>query len=394
MTHTAQTRFSRKTVAIAVALVIGIGGWLVSHPSQAAQEKDKEKAKAPTVLELSHSDLATVEHGYLTQPVALSGTLSPVKQTLIGAEVEGIATEVLVRNGESVKAGQLLARLDTRELRDRVTASAANLERARAELKLAEKDRLRSTDLLKQHFISPNSHDATESKYAVAQAQVKAEEAQLALAQKSLDHATLRAPFAGVIYERHVDVGSRVAIGQKLFGLVDLHDLEFEAKVALAELPAIKAGQAVSLRVEGFSSRSFTGRVERIAPMADNGTRMVPVYIRLKNDDGQLRGGMFAQGEVAVAAAETDHLPLSALRGLDGKAPYVLAVENGKLVEHKVQLGLINQISKTAAIGAGLKVGTKVVAAKLDNIKAGQQVKLPDDTHAGEPAKVDAKKAG
>jgi RND family efflux transporter MFP subunit len=306
--------------------------------------------------------------------------LTPVTQSLLAAEVDGVATDVLVRPGEAVKAGQVLARLDARELHDRLQASAASLERAKAELKLAEKNHTRSSDLLKQNFISPNSHDATENQFAVAQAQVKVEEAQLAIAQNTQNHATIRAPYAGVISDRYIDAGSRVAIGQKMFGLVDLHDLEFEAHVSTAELPSIKSGQPVTLRVEGFADRSFTGHVERIAPVADAGTRMVAVYIRVKNADGQLKGGMFAQGEVAVASADTDFLPLSALRGLDGKQPYVMTVEGGKLVERKVQLGLINQITKVAALSAGVKAGDVVVAAKLDNVKAGQRVALPGET--------------
>jgi RND family efflux transporter MFP subunit len=371
----APARFSRKTIAVAVALIVGTTGWFVSHPSRAAEEK---KPAANVVLELASTDLAQVAHGDLRRPIRLSGSLNPIRQTVLNSQVEAVVAEVLVRPGESVAAGQLLARLDTAELQNLAASRAATLERSRAELKLAEKNRARSADLLKQHFISPNSYDATENSYAVAVAQVKADEAQLSIAQRSLANATVRAPFAGVISDRVVDPGARVTANQKLFGLVELADLEFAADVAMADLPQIKPGQDVVLRVEGFGDRAFNGKVERIAPMAIAGSRMVPIYVRLKNTDSALKGGMFAQGEVIVARDDsTNMLPLSALRGLDTAKPYVLTVESGKVVQHNIKLGLIDDLNKTASIKDGVKTGDLVVIAKLESIKAGQSVKLP-----------------
>lgn len=371
-------RTSRKTIVAAITLTVGLGAWLVSHPSRAAQPDKDKKKDAPTVLELASTDLAQVAHGEQRQLVPMSGSLSPVRQSVLNAPVEAVVAEVLVRPGEYVKAGQVLARLDTRELRNQLTSRQANLERSRAELKLAEKNRGRNADLLKQHFISNNSFDASENSYAVAAAQVKADEAQFAIAQKSLNDADVRAPFSGVVSERTVDPGMRVGMNQKLLGVVDLADLEYEADVPMNQLPLVRVGQDVALHVDGFGSRSFAGRVERIAPVATSGSRLVPIYVRLKNLDGALKGGMFAQGELTVArAGSANTLPLSAVRGLDERKPYVLAVENGKVVQRSVRLGLINDQDKTAAIDEGVKAGELVLIAKLENIKPGQAVKLP-----------------
>jgi RND family efflux transporter MFP subunit len=372
----ARPRFSRKAVVAAVTVAVGLAGWQVSRPTRAAPE-DKKPA-APTVLELASTDITPVMHGEQRQPIPLSGSLNPIRQTILNANVEAVVAEVLVRPGEQVKTGQLLARLDTHELQNQLIARQASLERSRAELKLADKNRTRSADLLKQNFISSTSHDSAESSYAVAAAQVKADEAQVAIARKSLGDAEVRAPFAGVISDRLVDPGARVSMNQKLLALVDLNDLEFTADLPMNQLPMVKTGQEVTLHVDGFGERSFTGRVERIAPVAQSGSRMVPVYVRLKNSDGALKGGMFAQGEVIVArTASADTLPLSALRGLGTAQPYILAIDGGKVVQRNIQLGLVNDQDKTAAIKGGVKPGELVLIAKLDNIKPGQQVKLP-----------------
>lgn len=375
MNATPRTPFSRKAIAIAITLAVGLSGWLVSRPSRAAQP---EKKDAPPVLELASTDITHVLHGEQRQLIPMSGNLTPVRQSVLNANVEAVVAEMLVRPGELVKAGQVLARLDTRELRNQLTARQANLERSRAELKLAEKNRSRNADLLKQHFISNNNFDASENSFAVATAQVKADEAQFAIAQKSVNDAEVRAPFSGVISDRFVDPGARVGMNQKLLGIVDLADLEYEADVPLNQLPMVKVGQDVALHVDGFGERTFAGHVERIAPVATSGSRMVPIYVRLKNPEGALKGGMFAQGELTVArAASTNTLPLSALRGLDEHKPYVLLVDAGKVVQRNIRIGLVNDQDKTASIDEGVKSGDTVLIAKLDNIKPGQQVKLP-----------------
>jgi RND family efflux transporter MFP subunit len=376
----------RAPVLIAAALVLLVGGGLAARSMSGAQ---RSKADKPAVImELAASDLVTAQQRSIEQPVPLSGTLSPVRQAILNAKVEGVVTQVDVRPGERVKAGQVLARLDTRDLRAQLDARLASLERARAELALAARNRARSADLLQQNFISPTSHDATENQYRVAAAQVKIEEAQAEMARKAMQDATIRAPFSGVIATRHIDVGERVGVNQKLFSLVDLSELEFEAWVGMRDLPRVRTGQTVSLKVEGFGERTFNGRVERIAPVAETGSRMVPVYVRIGNADQVLKGGLFAQGTVAVARVESATvLPLSALRGLDGAHPFVLAVEKDRLVERKVRLSLVNDLDKTAAV-EGITTGQMVVIAKLDNLKAGQQVKLPNfgTVPSGKPA--------
>ncbi|WP_374536008.1 efflux RND transporter periplasmic adaptor subunit [Chitinimonas taiwanensis] len=376
MTAFQSSRFKRRAIVVAALLALAGGGAVLTHKGDAAA-KDKA-TETPTVLELASSDLARVSDSTLIQPLALSGTLNPVRQTLINAEVDGVLREVLVRPGETVQAGQILARFEASDLNNQLAARAATRERARAELELAKKNRERNANLLKQGFISPNAYDESENAVAVAAAQLKAEEAQAALASKAVSDGVVRAPFGGIVASRKVEPGTRVGVNQTLFSLVDLDELEFEASVAVSRLPAVKQGQPVRLNIEGFGDKPFNGSIERIAPVADAGSRMVPVYVRVKNPGHSLRGGMFAQGEATLAQVEhAATLPFSAIREMDGKAPFVLAVENGKIVTRPIKLGLLNDLTKQAEISAGLKPGAVVVIAKIENLKPGQAVKLP-----------------
>lgn len=385
MSHSVFSSGPRRIAAIVLLVAIVVGLIVATQKSKAAPEANQPKA--PTVLELAASDLITVQSGELKQLIALSGNLVPMRQTVIGSQFDGSISEVLVRAGETVKAGQILARFDDRDLLNQLATRNASLEKSRAELALAAKNLERSANLLKQNFISSNSYDTAESSYAVAAAQVKSEAAQLAMAKKSVGDAVIKAPFAGVIAERMVEPGARMGGNQKLFSLVDLSTLEFDANVAAAKLPAIKPGQEVRLAVEGFGEQRFIGHVERIAPVAQAGSRMIPIFVRVDNHQGLLKGGMFVQGEVTVASIPNARMvPVSALRGAEGEQPFLLTVENGKVVERKVKVGLINDLSKMAAISEGVNAGQTVVIAKLATLKAGQQVKLPGQVQKATPA--------
>ncbi|WP_179958320.1 efflux RND transporter periplasmic adaptor subunit [Chitinimonas arctica] len=370
-------RFKRRPLLIGAATVLVVGGIIASQSGRAAPDASKA-AKPPVVLELASSDVVRVADASLIRPLALSGSLNPVRQTAINAEVEGVVAAVLVRPGEVVKAGQVLARFETSDLNQLLATRQANQARARAEMQLAQKNSERNADLLKQGFISPNSYDQSESSLAVAVAQFKAEEAQTALARKALGDSAVRAPFGGIVSDRKVEPGSRVNMTQHLFSVVDLDEMEFEAAVPVNALAAVKVGQHMTLTVEGYPGKQLGGRVERIAPVADSASRMVPIYVRLQNPDGLLKGGQFVQGELALARA--DHaatLPFGAIRGLHGPAPHVMAVENGKAVSRPVRLGLLNELSKQVVVESGVPVGALVIIAKVENIKAGQAVKLP-----------------
>jgi RND family efflux transporter MFP subunit len=338
------------------------------------------------VLEFTAADIAHVQKRELARSIPFSGSLAPLVQTTVKSRVSGEVSKVLVREGESVAQGQLLAQIETADLQSRLDAQVATLEEARAKLDLAQKNRENNKALLNQKFISQNAFDTTHSTYEAAAAAVRSSDAQLRIAKKAMDDATVRAPFAGIVARKMANVGEKVGVDSALFALVDLARMEIEAPAPAAEIPAIKPGQPVSFRVDGFGERAFEGRIERINPTAEPGSRAITLYISVANRDGVLKGGMFAKGQIVLdkttAAAV---IPSSAVREEAGQT-YVFTIEGGKIARRSVRLGFSEPQQGLVEITQGLEVGVPVVSVRAAGLKVGAPAILK--TGASVPAKA------
>ena len=355
---------------VAAAIVASLVGY------RATQAKPDARKEGPVTLEFTPADLAVVEVKSLTRSIPFSGSLSPVVQTAVKSKVPGEVTRVLVREGETVKDDQLLAQIETADLQSRLDAQAAALEEAKAKLKIAEKNRENNQQLLRQKFISQNAYDTTESTYEAAAATVRSQEAQLRIARKALDDAAVRAPIGGVVATRSVNAGEKVGVDQALFTLVDLGRMEIEAPAPASEIPSVRVGQAASFRVDGFGERAFEGRVERINPTAQPGSRAIMLYISVRNPDGALRGGMFTKGQIVLERSQPGAvIPATALREESGQ-PYVFTIENGKIARRSVKVGAAQPDEGLVEIVSGLERGMHVVAAKVSGLKAGAPARL------------------
>ena len=333
---------------IAVVMISGsIVGWRASQASKPEPKKTDDKV----VLEFTPSDIATVELKSLVNTIQFSGSLAPVTQTTVKSKVPGEVTKVTVREGQTVTQGQLIAQIDTLDLQAKLDAQAAALAESRAKLDIALKNRENNQQLLRQKFISQNAYDTTQSVYEAADANMRSAEAQLRMAQKAIGDAEIHAPFAGIVAKKIVNAGEKVGVDSPLFQLVDLGIMEIEAPAPASEVPAVRVGQAVTFRVDGFGERAFEGRVERINPMTEQGSRSITLYISVTNRDGVLRG------KRAVKVGSTE-----------------------------AQAGLVE-------VKSGLETGLQVVSARVTGLKPGTPaiLKAPG-AKATEEAKDDAKR--
>ncbi|MBK9605814.1 MAG: efflux RND transporter periplasmic adaptor subunit [Betaproteobacteria bacterium] len=322
-------------------------------------------------LEFVSTDLTQAENRSIAQRLPLSGTLQPRDQAVVKARIGGDVKHALVREGEAVRAGQLLAQLDSPDLRARLAEKQANLDAGRAQLAIAEKNRATNQALLKQGFISQNAYDNVESTMNIQRETVKSWEAQVAMARNALADAQAVAPIAGIVARQHARTGEKVAVDAPLYTLVNLRQMELQAMVPGADIGAVQLGATVRFTVDGFEGKSFTGRVERINPTAEPGSRTVTVYIAVPNPDLLLRGGSFASGALdLVASAPRPTLPLSAIRSENGQN-FVWLILDGKLARRAVVLGRRDEAAGLVQLAEALPAAAPVVAARVDGLREG-----------------------
>ena len=352
----------------------------------ASQGSPANTPVAPKLIELSASDLGAAETREVRRELPLTGQLRPIHQALMRARVAGEVIEMRVKEGETVVSGQVLARIDPMESRARLDVRQATLAANKATWENNERTRKNNEELLRKGFISQSAYDTTLANSTVAQAQVKAAEANVALARRTLDDTTIKAPFAGLIAERSAQVGDKASVDMKLLNLVDLSRMEVEAGVPASEIPRVAPGQEVNFKVEGFGEKLFKGKIARINPQSQAGSRSIIVYVEVLNPDGALKGGMFAKGGLTLTRRDAvTAVPISALREERGET-VVYAIENNRLARIPVKTGARNEDEAwaeiTASDNARVKPGIRVVKSNLGILNSGVEVKVTDGRSA------------
>jgi len=353
---------SRYWIIPILVLLVVVAGVAIKRQRSAAAVPPPVAVQAP--LEIVQVDLVKVNEGPLARTVAVSGLLQALRQTLLTAEVEGRIDEITVRTGDKVSPGQLLAHMNPEDLNSHIAESRANLAAARAQLDLAERTQQRNEELKEKNFISANSLDSSKSSLDSARESLRAREAQLALAVQALPKATVRSPIKGIVAERAIEVGQHVGVNARLFSVVDLSELEFAAKLPANEIGAISVGQVVSLDVEGVAE-PVEGRIERISPIAEDASRMIPLFVLVPNANEKLKSGMVGRGKIVVAGSQkTLFISDQALRDDNGR-PWVLAVVGQQLQKRVVETGIRDESSGMIEIRSGLAVGEQVLLARV-----------------------------
>ena len=354
---------------LAIVFIAVVAGSLVAWRISSAK-KDVMKP-AEVTLEFSPADVMTVAQQSLTRTLPFSGSLAPLVHSTVKSKVSGEVKRVLVREGEAVTKGQVLAQIDTADLNARLDAQVAALEEAKARASIADKNREGNLKLLKQNFISQNAFDTTNSTFEASAAAVRSAEAQAQIARNARQDAVIRAPISGILAKRMVNGGEKVGPDSPMFTVVDLSKMEIDAPAAASEIPSIRVGQMATFKVDGFGDRVFEGRIERINPMTEQGSRSITLYISVANRDGLLKGGMFAKGLLVQDKTEpTAVIPLAAVRD-DGGQAYVFTLEGGKVAKRNVTLGLNEVEAGLVQVKTGLDTGAQVVSARMVGLKAG-----------------------
>jgi RND family efflux transporter MFP subunit len=364
---------------IVLTLVAGVFRALSNKRAQ--QNAASAPANVITQVELAGTDVTKAELRNITEGLAISGTVKAVNYAVIKARVAGELKEVVAREGDAVKTGDVLARIDPTEYQRRWQQAAETASAAKSQMEIAQRAWDSNKALIDQGFISKAAMDNSVASYQGAVASHKAAIAGADVARKALDDATLRAPFAGIVSSRAAQVGERVAIDAKIMELVDLSQLEVEVPLSPSESMDVRVGQVASLQVED-RKETLGAKVKRISPSAQTGSRSVLIYLTLDKAEG-LRHGLFAKGILGMGKSQVLAVPLSAVR-TDRAQPYVQVVEqvgDQLQVAHKtVTLGvrgmdLAQPESETMVGVTGLAEGSTVLKSNVGALREGMVVK-------------------
>jgi membrane fusion protein (multidrug efflux system) len=365
-------------------LVLGVGLGLVraldKRKTQAASARAAaESLKTAPVYTLSASDVVAVQALELTQTVGISGSVEALQTAAIKAKTAGEIQGLAKREGDTVKAGEVVARIDSTEAQARVRQAARQAESAQAQVAIARRTMDNNQALVRQGFISATALETSSANLAGAEATHQAALAALDIARKSLADTTLRSPISGQIAARLVQNGERVGIDTRVFDVVDLSGFEMEAAIAPGDAVAVKVGQSARLQVEGLAE-PVQATVSRINPSVQAGSRSVLVYLSIDNSTGTsgLRQGLFAQGMLGTARAALLAVPVSAVR-TDKPAPYVQVVENKQVVHKPVEPGVRGNDTTSGepmVAVTGLAENTVVLQGAVGSLREGTAVKF------------------
>lgn len=366
-----------KWALLALVVVLLGAGLLRALSARKTQQQAVEALatqRTQTVVALGAADLVQVKTLELVQGLSVSGTLKAVNTAFVKARVAGELQALTVREGDSVSAGQIIARVDATEYQARVRQAHQQAEAARAQVDIARRNFENNRSLVEQGFISKTGLASSVASLAAAEASYRAAQAGAEIAGKSLDDTVLRAPIAGLVAQRLAQPGERVGIDARIVEIVDLSRLELEASLSAAESLELRLGQNAVLQIEG-ATQPIAARLVRINPSAVTGSRSVLVYLAIDAAPG-LRQGLFAQGTLGTTRVRTLAVPLSAVR-TDKPQPYVQLVSQQQVVHQSVELGARGELDGQTMVGIkGVAESATLVAGTVGTLRDGSAVKL------------------
>jgi RND family efflux transporter MFP subunit len=369
----ASRRARRIGIAAALVLVCAAGGAFFAFGGHAAVEA---KTDAPVTLEFLATQLTRPAQRRLAYDLALPGTVQATSQAMVRSRVSGVIKQVNVREGDPVAAGQVVAEFDTNVLRAQLAEREAGLASAKANLEQAQRTREANAQLVQRSFITQNAFDTADATYQAQVATVAAAQAQVAQAQIQVDDAVVRAPIAGRVARRYVQPGEKVGQDAQLFTLVDLARLEVQAQAAVSDVALVQPGTAADVQIEGLSGQHFRGRVERINPSADPGSRSIDLYIAFPNEREQVRTGMFANVHLHLPAERASTaLPVAAIQS-DAGQNFIWVVRDGRLARRVVTVGRRDEAAQLVEILGGAGADDEVLATRFDNLKDGGPARI------------------
>jgi RND family efflux transporter MFP subunit len=361
----------RKTI-----LVIAIGVALAAC-NKGPKEADKKDGKDKPAVQLSISpeDTLTLQTNALASGPVVTGSVQPERKADLRAEVSAVVLQVLKENGETVKRGDVLVKLDQTALRDSLSSAEAAARTAAQALDQSERQVTRMKTLRASGMTSAQAMDDAEVRRNAASSEVAAARSRAALARQQMTRTEVRAPFDGVVSDRKVSAGDTAQPGKELVKVIDPTSMRFEGRVSADRIGVVKVGQPVSFRINGYN-QEFRGVVKRVDPAANAVTRQVEVLVAFAPGTQQPRvSGLFGEGRIEAESAPALMLPEGALVKAGDKA-YAWKLNGTQLAKADLVVGARDPRTGNYEVVKGLAAGDVILRTPNSAFKDGQKIQM------------------
>ena len=368
------TRKLRLMVAIcgiAIAIAITLTG---CNKSPDAKAKAAPEAVQRPLL-IAQADLRTLQSQPLSNGPVITGTVQPERRADLRAEVSAVVQAVLKENGEAVKRGEMLVRLDDTSIRDSLASAAEAVRTATQSAEQTERQLQRLKTLQAQGMISTQAMEDAQTRRNTAQSDLVAAQARAAAARQQLQRTEVRAPFDGVVSERKVSAGDTAQVGKELLKVIDPKTMRFEGLVSADRINDVAVGQGVSFRLNGLAEQEFLGKVKRIDAAANPTTRQVEVVVGFEPGNLPRVTGLYAEGRIAASSSQVLLVPETSLV-MSGDSAFAWRVNGKMLNKVSVKLGERDVRRGDYVVLAGLAAGDTILRNPGTTLKDGQKIEL------------------
>jgi len=363
----------RKTLlALAIASALVACGKSDKEPGKGEAAK---AAKAAPSLVVAPEDVHTVVSNALASGPVITGSIEPERRADLRAEVSAVVLQVLKENGEIVKKGDILVRLDETSIRDSLNSAEEATRAATQTLEQAQRMHQRLTTLRASGMVSTQALEDVEIRRNNAQSELSAAKARAVQARQQMARTSVRAPFDGIVSERKVSNGDTAQIGKELIKVIDPASMRFEGLISADRIGTVKVGQSVLFRVNGYPGQNFNGKVKRVDPAANPVSRQVEVLVEFSDKVQPKVAGLYAEGRVEAESTNALMIPASALIQA-GDTSYVWRVKDKQLHKANLDIGTRDERTGQWQVRSGLASGDLVMRSPASTFKDGQKVEL------------------
>jgi RND family efflux transporter MFP subunit len=344
----------------------------------AACNKGPDKSAAAAnerPLLLATEDLLTVRNNALASGPSITGSVQPERRADLRAEVSAVVLQVLKENGDNVRRGDLLARMDDTAIRESLASAEAATRASSQAFEQAERQFQRMTTLRKSGMTSTQQLEDAEIRRNNAQSDLEAARTRTAQARQQLQRTEVRAPFDGIVSDRKVSAGDTAQIGKELVKVIDPASMRFEGLVSADSIGSVNAGQTVHFRVNGYGEQEFTGKVRRVNPAANTTTRQVEVLVDFVDKKQPKLAGLYAEGRIETESTTSLTIPATALVR-DGDKSTAWQLKDNTLRKVSLEVGDRDPRSGDFVLRGGLAEGDQLIRYPSATLKDGQKVDL------------------